>query len=323
MYGVNVGGTESHRFAMNVHPIFSGLNCQTMPKALRFYCVPPPGRVFMSGDLSQAEARHVAYDANCNDLIDLFKDPTRHLHMENALLVFGHEVIKDSPEYVVSKSVVHGVHYREGPFKLSTTLGLPVNVTRRLRDNYMTKRPEIPIWHTRVWNEIKERGYLMTALGDKRTFYEAMATFSMLGKMTDKQWKDAIAWKAQTCIPHVTNIGIIRLYDAFKGDPEFCWFHHQGHDSYVVSIPIGEEQRFADVAGPAFTVPLVINGQELIIPTELSVGYNFGDMMAFKGGSVSRAEWESWLASKLTKQSREQQILTGVYSIHLKDWRPE
>src|SRR3990167_2067157 len=95
-YGVTVESTETFRFAMNLSPFERGCNAHTMPRGLRFQYEPPLGRVFVSGDGSQVEARWVAYLSKCKDLIDLFADPTRHVHQENAILVFGHPVEKDS-----------------------------------------------------------------------------------------------------------------------------------------------------------------------------------------------------------------------------------
>ena len=315
----NIGGTETYRWSASKNISDQGLNLQTMPKAMRYILVPEPGRVFVSGDLGQAEARVVAYLANCKDLIALFNDPTRHVHMENALAVFGHAVEKDSPEYVLAKAVVHASNYREGPYKFSVQTGMPIRDTKRLLSNYHAKRPEIGVWHKWVWNEIKDRGMLRSPLGDERFFYEAVSSFSLLGKMTDQQWKDAIAWVPQTTVPHITNIGFIGLASV-QAELDL-WFHHHGHDSFLVSVPEGMATRVVDAAQKAFCVDLVASGQHFGIPMEFSVGWNFGDMMAWHGKEPSKNEWQVWLAHKLQKKSREEQLLESAYGIHLKNWR--
>lgn len=320
-YGVLVDGTESFRFAMNVHPFGKGLNAQTMPKVLRYYLVAPPGRVFVGGDQAQAEAREVAYLSQCKDLIEVFNDCTRNVHLENALAVFGHEVIRDSPEYVAAKSVVHGIHYGEGPKKISMSTGIELPTTKALIQNYHGRRPEIKKWHKWTYDKIARDGQLETPFGDVRVFYEAISCLSLTGKIADNLLRDAIAWIPQTTVPHLTNLGICALRRAF-GDDGFCWFHHQGHDSFLCSIPEGEEQRFADVALKVFAIPQTIWGVTFVIPTELTIGYNFGDMMKFKGSSISRGEWQEWLDGKLAKKSRHDDLLEGTYGHILKGWRP-
>lgn len=300
-----------------------GLNAQTLPKALRYYLVAPPGRIFVGGDLSQAEARVVAYLSRCRDLIDLFNDPTRHVHQENALVVFGRPVEKDSPEYTLAKAVVHASNYREGPYKFSVQAGLPVRVVRELLTRYHAKRPEIHQWHDWVWEQVKTKGLLTTPLGDARVFYEAISAFSLTGKMTDQQWKDAIAWVPQSTVPHITDLAILgmaKLRDAGMD----LWFHHQGHDSFLCSVPEGEEVAFFSAVQPLFAaIKLVAPGGVFVIPNEFSLGYNFGDMFGYSGSVLARSAWEALVDKKLAKKPREQQILEGTYGVHLSNWRPD
>ncbi len=321
-YGITVQGTESYRWTMHGSPHGFGLNAQTLPKALRYYLRAPVGRVFVAGDLSQAEARVVAYLSRCKELIECFNDSTRSVHLENAFLVFGRSVVKDTPEYTLAKAVVHGSNYREGPKVLSVSTGLPIRETKVLLANYHRKRPEIHQWHNEVWQTIKNRGTLITCLGDQRTFYEAVSCFSLTGRMTDQHWKDAISWVPQTLVPHVLDAGMIgigKLRDAGMD----VWFHHQGHDSFLCSIPIGEERVFFDAVSPIYgSIKLSSPAGEYVIPQEYAVGYSFGDMFGYTGSSLSMASWEELVSKKLAKKSRAEQILEGTYGVHLKNWRP-
>ena len=321
-YGINMAGTETFRFAMNKNAFGRGLNAQTMPKALRFYLVPPPGRIFAQGDLSQAEARVVAYLSKCKQLIEVFNDPKRHVHQENAIAIFGHTVAKDSPEYVLAKGILHASNYRMGPHQFAVSTGMDIKTCKDLLEKYHGARPEIHRWHDWVWAEIKRCGTLETPLRDRRVFYGAVAAFNSMGKMLDKQWKDAIAWVPQATVPHVTNLGIIGMYDEFAKASDFCAFHHQGHDSFLVSIPKGEEQRFAESAIKHFTIQLNINGLKFVIPMELGFGYNFGDMMPWAGESITSIQWQTWLDNKLAKRDRSADVLAGTYGVHLSNWRP-
>jgi DNA polymerase I-like protein with 3'-5' exonuclease and polymerase domains len=321
-FGVGVEVTETLRWAMYKHPLGYGLNAQTDPKALRYFKLAPEGRIFVGGDLSQVEARVVAYLSHCQQLIDCFNDPKRSVHLENAIAVLGRSVEKDTPEYTMSKSIVHGSNFREGPKVLSSQCGKPIKECRKLMQNYHRNRPEIYQWHDWTWNEIKTKGKLTNHFGDSRTFYEAVSAFSVLGKMTDQHWKDAISWIPQSTPPRIIGIALVEIAKLRDAGMDI-WFHYQGHDSFLCSIPIGEERNFFIVVKPIFDkIKLHTFSGVFVIPVEFQVGYNFGDMVGYRGDCLSRTLWQAMVDKKLARQPRHEQILTGTYSVHLADWRP-
>src|SRR3990167_8223403 len=307
---------------MYKHPLGYGLNAQTDPKALRYFKLAPEGRIFVAGDLSQVEARVVAYLSHCRELIECFNDPTRSVHLENAIAVLGRAVEKDTPEYTMSKSIVHGSNFREGPKVLSSQCGQPIPLCKKLLANYHRKRTEIHQWHDETWNLIKTRGQLTNFFGDSRIFYEAISTFSILGAMTEQQWKDAIAWIPQSTPPRIIGIALVEIAKLRDAGMDL-WFHHQGHDSFLCSVPIGEEQRFFDAVAPIFAnIKLVTPSGVFVIPVEFQVGFNFGDMFHYLGKPLAFKDWQEMVDKKLDKSPRNEQILTGTYSVHLADWRP-
>lgn len=147
---VNVAGTESFRWSMGVSARGFGVNAQTFPTVTRVMIVSPPGRVFVSPDLSQVEARYVAHFAGCRSQILMFNDPTRSFHLENAHRIFGREVSKKEPSYVDAKRVGHGGNYKLGPARLSLMLGKPMGTARALLAQYHRQYPEISRWHDAV-----------------------------------------------------------------------------------------------------------------------------------------------------------------------------
>lgn len=320
-YAIGVEATESFRWASYNHPQGYGCNAQTVPKQLRYYLCAPAGRVFVSADLSQAEARVVAYESVCDDLMQVFADPKRSVHQENAIAFYGHPVEKDSPRYVASKAGVHGIHYREGPYRLSVSIGMPVSVTKKLIEGYHQRRPQIRQWHQRVYDRVRTTGKLTNPFGETITLYEAIACFSLTGKMQDTHWKSAISWVPQSTVPHVLNAGLVQIA-ALRDNGLDVWFHHQGHDSFLCSVPIGEEQVFFDAVVPVYdSIRLVSPGGVYGIPQEYSLGYTFGDLFAYTGSGMSVAAWGELVSQKLAKKPRSEQILEGAYGHLLHDWR--
>ena len=141
-FGVGPEATESFRWAMYKSPHGWGLNAQTMAKYFRYFVLAPPGRVICAGDLSQAEARVVAFESNCRDLIEIFSDPKRNVHLENALVVFGHPVVKDTPEYTLAKAGIHASNYREGAKQFASQNGLPFAAAKQILENILRARSE-------------------------------------------------------------------------------------------------------------------------------------------------------------------------------------
>lgn len=282
-------GTETFRFVSVGHPFHGGYNGQTVPKETRHLFLPPLGRVWVQPDLSQAEARYVAHRAGCKGLIELFNDPARHVHMERAVQIYGHSVERDSPEYVQAKSIVHASHYREQPLKLALQLGIETRKARLLLKAALAPYPEIYAWHEEVKHLLAKRGWLENCWGQRRYFYEAVGMLLATGKIGDEQWKDAIAWEPQSSIPQIINQAIHRL----RLGPLDVWFHQHGHDSFLASIP--EERAGCGVyAGEilgALHTSMLVGGLPLVIPVELSVGWNWGQLVPW-GVCNRRQEWE-------------------------------
>lgn len=312
----NIAGTESYRWSAGTNPKGLGTNSQTIPKGLRHLLLAPPGRILVQLDLSQAEARLVAYLANCKGLIDLFNDPSRSVHMENALRIFGYEVEKDSPEYVLAKSVVHASNYREGPYRFSQQTGLGRRESKALLEKYHSVYPEIRRWHEDIKKEIETQGWLRSPLGRTRFFYDAISCRSLTGKITDQQWKEAISWKPQTTVPDITNSALLRIATEM---PE-VWFHQQGHDSFVVSVDIDALPRVFPILVDTMQRPIPIRGRVLTIPVDGGIGFNWGEMMGYRGGKVvTMEEWREWRDAEVARKPREVTLLKGIYGPLLKD----
>jgi DNA polymerase I-like protein with 3'-5' exonuclease and polymerase domains len=275
----NVAGTETGRWSSGKSPRRRGLNLQTVPKILRNAYKAPPGRVFIQPDLSQAEARVVAYLARCQGLIELFDDPTRSVHMENALAIFGKAVKKDSKEYVLAKQCLHASNYKMGPDRFSIEAGISKARAKQILDAYYTAYPEIPAWHTRTKEAILQVGKLVTPLGRERIFYNARAELFLTGQMSGESWRNAIAYVPQATVPDVLNKGMLRTWD----ENPWIWLHHQGHDSCLVSVPIDRLGAGCAALGRNLVIDIPIAGHILRIPVEIAWGFNWYPMMTWDG----------------------------------------
>jgi DNA polymerase I-like protein with 3'-5' exonuclease and polymerase domains len=104
----NLTGTETGRLSSSATLRGTGTNLQNIPEGIvKQLFLADPGKVLINADLSQAEARVVAYLAREQRLIDVF-DSGGDIHRKNAANIFNkaeEEVNKD--ERQLAKRVVH------------------------------------------------------------------------------------------------------------------------------------------------------------------------------------------------------------------------
>lgn len=115
-----------------------GLNLQNLParagKAIRQAIEAVDGQVLVVSDLSQIEARLVAYIAGQNDLVQAFREG-RDVYSEFATKVYNRTITKENKlERFVGKTCILGLGYGMGAEKLKHTLslgqgGMRVNVS--------------------------------------------------------------------------------------------------------------------------------------------------------------------------------------------------
>lgn len=103
-----------------------GLNLQNLPsragKAIRQAITAPEGEVLVVCDLSQIEARLVAYLAGEENLVEAFREG-RDVYSEFASKIYGRKITKaDKRERFVGKTCILGLGYGMGAFKLAETL---------------------------------------------------------------------------------------------------------------------------------------------------------------------------------------------------------
>ena len=295
----NIAGTETGRWSSGKSAHRRGLNLQTVPKLLRYSYEAPPGRVFIQPDLSQAEARVSAYLARCPDLIALFNDPKRSVHMENALAIFGHSVKKDTKDYVIAKQCLHAANYKMGPDRFAVEAGISKQRAKDILAAYYARYPELQDWHARTREAILQVGKLVTPLGRERTFYHARAEVLLTGTLSGESWRNAIAYIPQATVPDVLNQGMLRTWEEL----DYLWLHHQGHDSCLVSVPCDKLGECCERLVANLAIPIPMGLATLVIPVEVAWGFYWYPMFPWQGEVSAmplRAGYDAYVAAEMT-----------------------
>lgn len=233
-----IPGTETYRFASKVDPFGYGGNGQNITTGeradpgfpipnIRKLFIPDSGCIFWDFDLPQADARVVAWEAEEKSLIDLFKDPSRHLHMENAEILYGKRPEKNSQQYYFAKQAVHLSHYGGTAGVLARTLGITTHEADKFQKRYFQVRTQIPKWHTRIAMQLATRKYVENKYGYRRFYFDR----------PEGLLKEALAWIPQSTVAIATNLGILAVAEDEYLTREGVEFLLQVHDSSLFQAP--------------------------------------------------------------------------------------
>lgn len=279
----DITGTRSGRLSSRRSIYGSGTNLQNIPsrrpegEAIRRMFVSDPGKVFVYRDFSQAEARVVAYLAEAQGLIDLFEDPNRDIHTENASRIFGVPIESVTPEQrYLAKRVVHACNYGMEAKRLVEIVNEDAEVTgvridfkkaQSLIDRYFMLYPEIreTFWRE-VAQEIRYSRTLNTSFGRKRTFF---------GRWDDMLMREAYSYVPQSTVGDLGRVAIINV-DRFCRTIPGAEFLLNVHDSILVQCNIGDVLTVANGMEEAMRISMTIKGRKFYIPTDCKVGYNWG-----------------------------------------------
>ena len=154
---LNYYGAHTGRFSGG-----DGLNLQNLPartnKGIRRALCAPDGEVLLACDLSQIEARLLAWMAGQEDLVEAFRDG-RDVYSEFATDVFGYPVDKSKyKERFVGKTAILSLGYGSGAAKFREMLRLgkvdiSENEAKHIVDMYRQKNHRIAgLWNRLGWS---------------------------------------------------------------------------------------------------------------------------------------------------------------------------
>lgn len=280
-------GTRTGRLASRQSLDGSGTNLQNIParksvgERIKQMFIADEGKVFVYPDYKQAEVWVVAYLAGARGLIELLNDPTRDVHYENASRIFNKPTtdISDEERYL-AKTIVHASNYGMGPANLvqlvardseTTKIKVSFGRAKELMEKYFMIYPEIrEVFWKDVERELQGTRTLTSfTVGRKRAFF---------ARWDDKLIRDAYSYIPQSTVGDLGGRGIINCYkDVQLAKPELeAEFLLGVHDSILMQCNEGQYIATAEAMAKAMAIPLTINGETFVIPTDCKVGRNWG-----------------------------------------------
>ena len=263
--GYSLTGTETGRLSSHATAFGTGTNLQNVPPGIaRDVVVADPGCVFVQADLSQAEARVVAYLAREQRLIDVFNQGG-DIHRRNAAAIFKvPEAAVTIPQRSLAKKIVHASNYGMGIQKFARETGLPIAEAKRLREQYFATYPGIKRWHLSTEDTLLRTRILTTPYGRMRQFF---------GPWGDDLVREGLAFVPQSTVADCLNQGLIAYHEQGPGEILL-----QVHDSVLVSVVESQQQEVVEALRHHLRQPILVNGAECVIPVDVKVGKSWGSL---------------------------------------------
>jgi DNA polymerase I-like protein with 3'-5' exonuclease and polymerase domains len=333
-YSANPAGTETNRWSFSKSPRERGFNPQTTPKVMRLMVEAPAGSIFICPDLPQADARIVAWDAQCERLIELFNDSTKQFHLENCIRLAGAPgspfagITRDIAygtndagqpwkeysidQYTTGKAMGHAANYRMQAKRLAMELGIAVSDARKLLDIYLHQLyPEIARWQYSIKERVAKVGYLETPwpMLRRRTCYGAWAELMLRGKIADPTWNELCAHIPQSVVADIVNVGMEKLWE----EADYVRFHKHDHDSYLASLPVARLGDGCRVALDGLRVTLRLHDRPLTMVPEMQYGRNYGALVEWKGEAEPDMARIEAAERKVLDEEKVRKSLYGYY----------
>ena len=262
----------------------AGTNLQNQPERAYPMFIADKGYMFSYFDLSQAEARIVAYKWNVRGLIENFEEAERSqgqfdVHRGNASRIFQMEY-DDIPSHdrdddgsvtkrFLGKRCVHGLNYRMAPPKLAEVCGIPLAQANEAYASYHRAFPEIQ----RAWRAIVDTVYTQRAL------YNCLGRrLIFLGRITDEAMESVVAFVPQSTIGDKVTSTIYECHDDDRWPRD-----NQGglraqmvlniHDALVAMHLLEDKEVVQEVMRHHAETPIDIDGQAIVIPAEIKESY--------------------------------------------------
>lgn len=181
---------------------------------------PDPGYIIIDADFDQADARVVAWDASAIKLKEIFNDPSKDLHSENAITIFNR---LDKRTRSLAKRGVHATNYYITARSLAGSLGISIREAEHFIATWFGAHPEIPAWHDTVESAVSSTRTIHNAFGYRKIFYDR----------PDRILPEALAWIPQSTVAIAINKALLNI---FRNLPQVQLLS-QVHDSLVMQVP--------------------------------------------------------------------------------------
>jgi uracil-DNA glycosylase len=307
----NAAGTTTGRLSSSQTIFGTGANFQNIPPEFKTFLVADDGYFLAEFDKRQAEWIETAFlsgDANMMEVVEKGLDA----HVRTAQLMYGapeelilkeakivgnstdedwikEQRLKLCPEIFsynpplnmsmrqAAKKSNHGFNYDLSPIGFADANQMPLDDSKRCYAGYHKSYPGLKLWYKRTVEELQTKNRtLETFFGRRRWFGD---------RWSDDLFKQAYAYRPQSTVADMVNRALIQQHRDQKDYMKLVDLLGQVHDSELIQYPLDKLVEFgkAAVTIKQYLEPTVTyGGRSHVIPTDLKIGLDWGNMVAIK-----------------------------------------
>jgi len=267
-----------------------------LAKDIKSMFIADEGKVIITVDASQAEARVVAVLSEDWELLEAFDKID--IHKRTAALVFGytsklelgvdftHPVVdklaKDSPERFTGKVVRHAGNYDMKKHTFMTTFNtnaqkfdINMDVSEwkagQMLDIFHAASPKLKgKFHADIKETINSTRTIIDPMGGVRIFHN---------RMDDSLYQEAYANIPQRTIAHLIQGAALKIDEELNGDTEILWSEEK-HDSLTLQAPANNWEIYARMMKKHMETPInfrlyctLKRDYDLIVPASVEISH--------------------------------------------------
>jgi len=246
-------------------------NLQNIPirgdwgRRIRESFITEEGNILLSADYSQVELRILAHLSQDVGLLEAFSNDL-DIHARTASELFGIPVDKVTPDMRrIAKTVNFGVIYGISPFGLSETLSISRDDARKYIEQYFDRHPGVKRYIEETIESAKNRGYVVTLFGRKRSIPELKNQNSTIRQQGERL---AINSPIQGTAADIIKIAMIQIWKGFQDRALTAKMILQVHDELLFELPVHELRTVED-----FVRGKMEKAVELSVPIKVDIGH--------------------------------------------------
>ena len=268
----NPVGTKQGRISSSKTIFGTGGNLQNQPPQMKALMLADPGMVMIAQDLSQAENRVVAFDAQEMRMIQAFEDWV-DIHTLTASMIYGKPTEEITyEERAWGKRANHGLNYDLGFRSFAVYYQITEDEARFIVERYHQIYPGVRRWHAIIRDELNRTRSLTNLYGRKRVF---------LDRWGHELFKEAYSYIPQSTVAEVMNQWGVRFVYENQNDFGLVQLANTVHDSLIYQIPLSTGWEYISQVAWAIRQnlerPLETKGRAFNIPVDTKIGFNLDE----------------------------------------------
>lgn len=225
--------------------------------------------VLLSADYSQVELRLMAHLSADEALCEAFHRG-EDIHAATAARIAGKNIDEvTSDERRRAKTANFGIIYGISAFGLAQRLGIPRSEAKELIDGYFRSYPGVKEYMDRVVSEARERGYVSTLFGRRRTLADINSRNAVARGLAER---NAINAPLQGSAADIMKLAMIEVARRLRSQGLKAKMILQVHDEIVIDTPRSEVEAVRRIVTESMEG---VTQLRVALPAEAGVGNNW------------------------------------------------